>query len=226
MALALELTALAEAAGADIVGFGDVSEGLHPEFRPLTKAVALGCGLPVGEGEGIAFPDEPSVARLKEATRAVAAVLRRWKKRFFLLPSTGEGKKGYCSALFGHFSHKAAATCAGLGWVGKHGLLVHPEFGSAVIWGTVLTDAALPVGEPIREGRCGPCRVCLDACRAGAVRGREWHRGLEFGDLVDIEVCAAQVARLQEQGKTCCGRCMAACPYNVAPSPQQSRSAG
>ncbi len=212
--LALELTAVARTAGADVVGFGDVTEGLHPEFWPLARAVSLGCALPVRVGEGLAFPDEPTVARLVEAGRAVAACLRRRKQRFFVLPSTGEGKKGYCAALFGHFSHKVAATCAGLGWVGKHGLLVSPEFGSAVLWGTVLTDACLPVGRPVRRGRCGSCTICRDACLPGAVQGREWRRGLEFGDLVNKDGCAAQVARLQREGKTCCGRCMAACPYN------------
>ncbi len=223
--LGLELTAVARMAGADAVGFADMVDGLHPEFHPLTRAVSLGCALPVDIGGGYVFPDETTVMRLAEACRAVAACLRWRKRRFFVLPSTGEGKTSYCAALFGRFSHKAAATCAGLGWVGKHGLLVNPDFGSAVLWGTVLTDADLPVGEPIRQGRCGSCTICREACRAGAVRGREWRRGLEFADLVDLEVCGAQVNRLQREGKTCCGRCMAACPFNFMAS-QQKRIEG
>ena len=36
---------------------------------------------------------------------------------------------------------KAYAAAAGLGFIGRHGLLVHPRFGSFVFLGVVLTDA-------------------------------------------------------------------------------------
>jgi len=39
--------------------------------------------------------------------------------------------------------HKLAASWANLGWIGKNGLLVTPEAGAGVNWGTVLTDAPL-----------------------------------------------------------------------------------
>jgi len=55
------------------------------------------------------------------------------------------------------FQHKTAATRAGLGWIGKNGLLITPEFGPRVRLGTVLTDMELPYGKPVEESRCGEC---------------------------------------------------------------------
>lgn len=43
--------------------------------------------------------------------------------------------------------HKLAARWANLGWMGKNGLLITPEAGAGVNWGTVLTDA------PIEEAK-------------------------------------------------------------------------
>ena len=62
------------------------------------------------------------------------------------------------------FPHKTAATQAGLGWIGKTALFVSPRLGPRLRLATVFTDAELPVGEPVTEGRCGSCRRCVDAC--------------------------------------------------------------
>jgi epoxyqueuosine reductase len=59
---------------------------------------------------------------------------------------------------------RAWAARAGLGFVGKNGLLIVPgEGGSFVLLGEVVTTLELVPGEPIAE-RCGSCTRCLDAC--------------------------------------------------------------
>src|SRR5450432_3921538 len=58
---------------------------------------------------------------------------------------------------------RAWAARAGLGFVGKNGLLIVPGQGSLVLLGEVVTTLSLAADEPMTE-RCGTCTRCLDAC--------------------------------------------------------------
>ena len=58
---------------------------------------------------------------------------------------------------------RAWAARAGLGFVGKNGLLIAPGVGSFILLGEVVTTLAVEPDEPMTE-RCGSCTRCLDAC--------------------------------------------------------------
>lgn len=63
---------------------------------------------------------------------------------------------------------KAWAEQAGLGWIGKHGNLIHPRRGSWFLIGHLLTTLELPADAPA-EPLCGRCSRCIDACPTGAI---------------------------------------------------------
>jgi epoxyqueuosine reductase len=60
------------------------------------------------------------------------------------------------------------AAKAGLGWVGKHSLLLSEEAGSWFFLGELLVNIPLPIDQPI-EKDCGNCVACITSCPTGAI---------------------------------------------------------
>ena len=64
---------------------------------------------------------------------------------------------------------KEWARRAGLGWIGKHGLLIHPEAGSWIFLCEILTCIEIPADRTPIPDRCGSCTRCMDACPTQAI---------------------------------------------------------
>jgi len=109
------------------------------------------------------------------------------------------------------------ARDAGLGEIGRMGLLMTPELGPRVRIGVVTTSLALITDERRRDYTmidfCTHCRKCAEVCPSQAI---------SFDDRTDID----GVRRWQIDSQACftlwcklgtdCGRCVAVCPYSHA----------
>lgn len=115
----------------------------------------------------------------------------------------------------GRYSHKKAAGLAGLGTVGKSDLFLHRRFGPRVRLATLFTDCPLEAGEPAAPvDSCGSCRLCVEACPAGAITGAHFGSG---APLLDPALCSAHMKRAYQligRGAVC-GICMRVCPKGL-----------
>ena len=128
--------------------------------------------------------------------------------------------------ISGIFSHKLAASLAGLGWIGKSCLLITPDHGPRVRWVTVLTDAPLrPTGSPV-ESQCGACTACVDICPQQAFTGRPFHRDEPREARFDAATCDLYF-RETEKCRTVavCGLCLYICPHGRKSGSVVSQSA-
>lgn len=113
------------------------------------------------------------------------------------------------------FSHKLAARLAGLGWIGKNSLLIHPIHGPRVRLVTVLTDAPLPTGTPV-EPRCGTCRACERVCPVKAIIGHSFSPDRSRENQLNVKACVDyRSSRGESLGVDTCGLCLQACPYGA-----------
>ncbi|HHL0957031.1 TPA: tRNA epoxyqueuosine(34) reductase QueG [Serratia marcescens] len=91
------------------------------------------------------------------------------------LKKLGDQIQEYCGELnFRPFvdsapvMERALAAKAGIGWIGKHSLILNREAGSWFFLGELLIDLPLPVDQP-QEEQCGRCVACITTCPTGAI---------------------------------------------------------
>ena len=208
--------------GASVVGFADLSPLPEPATGGLKSGISVGIALDPEVVAGLAAGPTARYhaeydrvnSALAQLTTLAADMLRDRGFAATSGPATvrtvGEGRDTT------PLPHKTVATRAGLGWIGHCALLVTPAFGPALRISSVLTNAPLTHAVPIERSHCGRCRRCVDACPAGAVKGRFWTAGIPRDQIYDATSCrkkASELATAQGIEETICGICIFACPW-------------
>lgn len=108
------------------------------------------------------------------------------------------------------------ARRSGLGWRGKHTLVLHREAGSLFFLGEIYVDLALPPTPPV-SAHCGQCSACMDLCPTGAIvaphrvdaRRCVSYLTIEHDGPIPVEMRPLLGNRIYG-----CDDCQLACPWN------------
>jgi epoxyqueuosine reductase QueG len=192
--------------GAAVVGFAGLRGHMSGELAHLDKAVSIGVDRKL---------NEDTLSLLMKLQKRAVRYLKSRGYRTLAIPPDSDRKKGtFISKLYSLFNHKMAATSAGLGWIGKNGLLISTDYGPRLSLATVLTDAPLDADLPMEHSLCGGCTLCVDHCPSRAITGSAWSRSAPFVELVRLDACRSHKEKKRAtDGKPNCGLCINICPY-------------
>lgn len=209
--------------GASLVGFGNVEKVQYRSTARFPTAISMAAAYEIDpdsmRNDENLFHHQIKMLdkKLNRVIGAAEKILSELGVEFEIIPNSIAIRDNDHLENLDTFSHKAAATCAGLGWIGKCALLITPEFGPRLRLGTILTNADFETGRPIMESRCGDCTLCVQACPYKAVKSKNWNRGAKRSELIDAYLCNRMrmsfISRLGR--KSSCGHCLLACPEGL-----------
>jgi len=112
---------------------------------------------------------------------------------------------------------KAWAAKAGLGWIGKNTMLIHPKKGSYFFLAELILDIEFEYDIPIAD-HCGTCRKCIEACPTDAIdiEGYSLMANLciSYATIEKKGAIPADFMGKMENRVFGCDICLAICPWN------------
>ncbi len=110
---------------------------------------------------------------------------------------------------------KLAAIRAGLGWQGKHSLVISRKYGSFLALGGIITNAELEHNVTKEINHCGNCDICQRACPLGALdQSYVLNRTKCLSNLLQVEQLPESAQRVMENRIVDCEICQQNCPWN------------
>jgi len=121
----------------------------------------------------------------------------------------------------GPLSDRSLAVQAGLGWIGRNGMLIDPEIGSWHFIGVLLTSLELDHESTEVADRCGECTACVTACPTDAIRADrlvDSNRCLSYLTIEHRGALPAETDDFDFAGNIFgCDICQEVCPWNERP---------
>lgn len=170
---------------------------------------------------------EREAARLADPHAAVISVYARGRDYHKVLRSRLQQLAERIEGVAGTFGFRVftdsapvmelpLAEKAGLGWRGKHTLMLSREAGSMFFLGEILVDLPLPVDAPT-SSHCGQCQACIDVCPTQAILapGRLDARRCISYLTIELKSSIPEALRPLIGNRIYgCDDCQTACPWN------------
>ena len=209
---------VAEFLGANLVGICELNQ----------KWVYKGSKVPQKYAISIAIEMDKDLLRNEPSYLENTAIGIAYSKARFVSTILAQYIRGIGYPAFANVNERVQeipmAIDAGLGEVGRNGLLITPEYGPRVRLCSVTTDLPLSKDDPIDFGvqhHCEKCEKCAKACPAQAIRYGE--RTTEINNIsnrkgllrwpADCEKCLIFWGGDKSERQSC-SKCISVCPFN------------
>ncbi len=170
---------------------------------------------------------ERELARLNDPQAAVVSLYARGRDYHKVLRSRLQRLADRIAGAIGPIGYRVftdsapvmelpLAEKAGLGWRGKHTLMLSREAGSMFFLGEILVDLALPVDAPA-SAHCGQCQACIDVCPTQAILGPGRLDARRCISYLTIELKTSipeELRALIGNRIYGCDDCQSVCPWN------------
>jgi epoxyqueuosine reductase len=123
----------------------------------------------------------------------------------------------------GPILERELAQRAGLGWIGKNSMLIHPRFGSTFLLAEILLGVALEPDAPI-SNHCGKCTRCIEACPTQCIlpnRTLDARRCISYLTIENKNEIPPDLRPLMQNWIFGCDVCQQVCPWNRFSAPAE-----
>ncbi len=165
--------------------------------------------------------------RLEDPTQAVVSMYARGRDYHKVLRNLLQDFAKAIEEKIGAFGYRVftdsaplmeveLARKAGLGWRGKHTLLLNRESGSTFFLGEILVDVPLPIDQESEE-HCGTCTSCIDVCPTQAITAPyqlDARRCISYLTIENPESIPMEFRRAMGNRVYGCDDCQLICPWN------------
>lgn len=170
-------------------------------------------------------PEAPLLSRYTYGINYHDVIEARLEKLFSWIKSVVPEAEGRIVVDSAPLLEKPWAREAGLGWQGRHSVVINKEIGSFFFIGNLILNLDLNYDTPFKEEYCGECKICIEACPTGAINDNR---------TIDARKCIANLT-IENRGPIPeeviphlekriygCDRCQEVCPWNKKARPNKT----
>jgi epoxyqueuosine reductase len=195
----------------------DINKRLNPEnLFPEAKSLVV-TGLSYYSEIKQKDPEAPVLSRYTYGIDYHDVITAKLEKLLEWVENSVPGTEGRIVVDTASLLEKAWAREAGLGWQGRHSIMINKNIGSFFFIGLLVLDIDLDYDFPFDKDYCGNCRICIDACPTGAINDNR---------TIDTRKCISNLT-IENRGPIpeeivphlgrriyACDRCQEVCPWN------------
>jgi epoxyqueuosine reductase len=200
----------------------DIEKRINPEALVADAKSIIVTGLSYYTDKMQSEPGVPIISRYAYGQEYQDVIRKRLFKLLAFVKTIAPDAEGRPFADTGPLLEKAWACEAGLGWQGKHSIVINKEIGSFFFIGALILNIPLDYDKPYTGEYCGKCRLCIEMCPTGAINEDR---------TIDARKCISNVT-IENRGPVPsdmipkigrrvygCDRCQEVCPWNRMAKP-------